>query len=275
MAIKASGPLSLSDLVAEFGGTAPHSLSEYYRGGGLVPNGPAANANVAASGAINLGGFYGAVKLFVFSPTISGYITNYNIRSAAIAAGWDQSTPLQATITNNGVIGSNSTGAWALVTDGSYPAGSSITIINNNYITGRGGDGGNCGPQNGGAGGPAFLAQCPCTVYNNGVIQGGGGGGGAGQSPWGGGGGGSGYPGGNGGIGGGYDDGMGSNGRVGTLTAGGIGGFYYGAPGGGPGSAGAQTPTQYVGYGGAGGQAVGGNGYISWGATGTRYGAIG
>lgn len=38
MTIQASGSISLSQLAAEYGGTAPHSLSEYYRGGTLVPN---------------------------------------------------------------------------------------------------------------------------------------------------------------------------------------------------------------------------------------------
>jgi hypothetical protein len=62
MAIKTSGPLPLTDIVAEFGGTAPHSLSEYYKGGALVPAG--ANApNVPSSGPIGMDDFYGAQKV--------------------------------------------------------------------------------------------------------------------------------------------------------------------------------------------------------------------
>lgn len=38
MTLPASGALSLSQLAAEYGGTAPHSLSEYYRNGPYVPN---------------------------------------------------------------------------------------------------------------------------------------------------------------------------------------------------------------------------------------------
>ena len=38
MAIPSSGAVSISDLVTEFGGTAPHSMSEYYRGGSFVPS---------------------------------------------------------------------------------------------------------------------------------------------------------------------------------------------------------------------------------------------
>jgi hypothetical protein len=37
MAIPASGPLSLTDIQTEFGGTNPIGLNEYYRGGPYVP----------------------------------------------------------------------------------------------------------------------------------------------------------------------------------------------------------------------------------------------
>ena len=60
MAVTSSAPISITDLVTEFGGDAPHSLTEYYRGGSLVPNGPAANNSIPTSGAISLTNFYGA-----------------------------------------------------------------------------------------------------------------------------------------------------------------------------------------------------------------------
>lgn len=59
MALQTSGAISLLNIATEFGGTSPHSLSEYYRGGGLVPNTPA-NTNVPTSGVISLSNFYGA-----------------------------------------------------------------------------------------------------------------------------------------------------------------------------------------------------------------------
>lgn len=58
MVLQASGPISLADIAAEFGGAAPHSLSEYYRGGANVPD-TAANAGIPTSGAIKLSDFYG------------------------------------------------------------------------------------------------------------------------------------------------------------------------------------------------------------------------
>jgi hypothetical protein len=59
MALQASGTISINDLVAEFGGSAPQSLTDYYRGGGLVPD-ITANNSVPTSGAISLEDFYGA-----------------------------------------------------------------------------------------------------------------------------------------------------------------------------------------------------------------------
>lgn len=62
MAIKSSGSLSITtDIVGEFADTAPHSLSEFYRGGSKVPD-VSGNINVPASGSISMSDFYGAVN---------------------------------------------------------------------------------------------------------------------------------------------------------------------------------------------------------------------
>lgn len=63
MTIKSSGSLAMSEIVAEFGGTAPYLLSQYYRGGARVPNGPAANGNIPTSGVIKFSDFYGATSV--------------------------------------------------------------------------------------------------------------------------------------------------------------------------------------------------------------------
>jgi hypothetical protein len=68
MALQSSGAISINDIVTEFGGTAPHSLSEYYAGGGLVPAGA---GNVPSSGQIQLDDFYGATAV---QPAASGYL---------------------------------------------------------------------------------------------------------------------------------------------------------------------------------------------------------
>jgi hypothetical protein len=60
MTLPTSGPLSLSDIQTEFGGSNPISLSEYYAGGGLVPAGTSGTYGaVPSSGAISLQNFYG------------------------------------------------------------------------------------------------------------------------------------------------------------------------------------------------------------------------
>ena len=38
MTLQASGEISFSDLVGEYGGTEPHNINEYYRNGSLVPD---------------------------------------------------------------------------------------------------------------------------------------------------------------------------------------------------------------------------------------------
>jgi hypothetical protein len=58
-ALQASGTISINDLATQFGGTVPHSMDEYYKGGANVPN-ISVNASVPTSGQISLDDFYGA-----------------------------------------------------------------------------------------------------------------------------------------------------------------------------------------------------------------------
>jgi hypothetical protein len=61
MALQSSGQISLSQIATEFGGSAPHSLSEYY-----------GNGNAPASGEIQLAAdFYGTSNSISFSSTIT------------------------------------------------------------------------------------------------------------------------------------------------------------------------------------------------------------
>ena len=86
MTLPASGPISLQDIQAEFGGSASNiALQSYYRGGGLVPD-VAGNAGIPTSGAIALQDFYGAANVFVANLTVAnsggGTNTDYGFRSA-------------------------------------------------------------------------------------------------------------------------------------------------------------------------------------------------
>lgn len=66
MALQPSGTITIQDIVDEFGGTAPHSLSEYYRNGAYVGS---SNTGVPTSGTISLSDFYGASAATVVTVT--------------------------------------------------------------------------------------------------------------------------------------------------------------------------------------------------------------
>ena len=75
MALPSSGLITLAQIQAEFGGSNPISLSEYYRNGAYVTSN---NTNVPTSGAISLSNFYGAVR---------GLIVEYQLIGAGGAGG--------------------------------------------------------------------------------------------------------------------------------------------------------------------------------------------
>lgn len=314
MAIPGPGvAISMNTIATEFGGTVPHSLSEYYRGGGLVPNTPG-NAAIPTSGQIAMGNFYGSANRTSVALTISGNTYNYNVydnRSPSYVAG---ATDLTVTVNPGVTVGSTSTGAYAMLVPSSFSPGDTVTIINQGTIQGMGGDGGSGGNGSGGSpgssgagGGNALYVNRPTTVTNNGTIASGGGGGGGGggraftvsknasNQGGGGGGGGAGFNGGGGGGGGSgtppnYDGRPGNPGNPGTSPAGGGGGSGGpGSPGtGGPGgsgggrgaagssgSPGVGPGTQGSGAGGGGaGSYIVGNPFVTWPATGTRQGNV-
>jgi hypothetical protein len=238
MALPASGALAISQISVELGraSTATTNLNE------------AAVRSLAgvASGSISISNFYG--KSSGFALTIASNTNNYNLRSAAVAAGWPGTTDTSVTVTlNPGVyVGSGSTGSYAFDVGSPWPAGSTVTLVNQGTVVGRGGNGGAGGrgfpgqaptsqiTTTGSAGGGGLVTTRATTITNNGKIAGGGGGGGGGGSSThknsiraGGGGGGAGIGGGSGGTGGTghYQTGHGSqNGQGSSYTAAGSGG---------------------------------------------------
>ena len=223
----------------------------------------------------------GLVKsAFVFRQTISSDATNYVLRNAAITAGWDGIVPLDAevTVSSGIVLSADSTGQYAFDTGVTFPAGTTLALINNGFVIGMGGAGG-ASYTAGSNGGPALRAQYAIGIDAAGGVIGGGGGGGGGNKG-GGGGGRSGRTDAAGGVGTG-------NGTSGTFSSGGSGGSSGGAggttgpggagsgvSGGGGGGWGASGGTTGIYAGGTGGAAVVGNSYITWINTGTRYGRI-
>lgn len=151
MALNGSGPISL------IGATAGQSIQQELGLSGQISLLDSAVRTLAGvpTGSVTMPtNFYGKSTVFVFNQTISSNTNDYNLRNAAIAAGWDQVSVLQATVTINSSIfvGSSSTGTAAFSTGSSFPAGSTLTVINNGYIVGRGGNGGSGGGSGGGGG---------------------------------------------------------------------------------------------------------------------------
>jgi len=179
-----------------------------------------------STGAISLSNGYG--KSSSYNLTISANTLKYNLRTALIAAGYSGTGTFKTTITiNSGVYVWSDTTATAAFDTGVL-SGGTITIINNGYIIGMGGNGAIVGatPGNGGAGGPAMNIQHSVTMTNNSYVAGGGGGGGSVAL----------YAGGGGGAGGGF-------GGHWTIT-------QPIAPGGAPGLAGSIGPGNGAGGGG-------------------------
>jgi len=183
MALNPSGPISIG------GSTVGQSINLEL---GLASNATSsvgqasfrALANVP-SGAIALSKFYG--KSNVFSMNVTG--TNVNLRTLALASGWNGTAKVSATIQTGVLINSSSVGSAALVIDGAWPGG--VELTNNGTIRGAGGAGGNGGnapyasaqpAAAGNGGGTALSISSPVTIYNNQTIAGGGGGGGGGGS---------------------------------------------------------------------------------------------
>lgn len=70
MALQSSGPISINNIATEFGGTVPHAINEYYKGGGLVPS-----TIPEAVTASSLTGSYAPNKRY---PAIGGYDPQIN-----------------------------------------------------------------------------------------------------------------------------------------------------------------------------------------------------
>jgi hypothetical protein len=307
MAIPLSGQISVSTISDEFGGTVPHSLSEYYRGAGLVPTSPQ-NSLIPSSGALPMGSFYGSADRPVIPLVISADTTNYDaytnfINSPAYPSYVAGLSTISITVNPGVVVNGTSPTVYALSIPSAFNPGDGVTLTNNGTIAGKGGNGGNGGGSTnptvagspGAAGGNALYINRPVTITNNGILAGGGGGGGGGATAtivvpiattrY--------APGGGGGGGGGITAGTGGSGNVpgtpGTVTSGGPGGAgdvnvtpvgtITGGAGGSGGARGAAgsggAPTGSGGPGGGGGAAgkyVVGSPFVTWDVTGNRYG---
>jgi hypothetical protein len=252
MALPTSGPISLNEIHIEAGGTSGTTAS-------INDADIRALIGKAAGVTMSFSEWYGASAAVTINLTIGANTNNYNIQNSRGGTYVAGVTTVNLTINSGVVVGSTSTGTYALETGSSWASGDVINIINNGTIKGRGGDGGAGGSAVynssatdgtvGGVGGNAFRAQFACAFTNNGSVYGGGGGGGGtggtyyttsaksgleeGVNGGSGGGGGAGVNGGAGGAAGTASGGTVNNqgvaGSAGTATAGGSGGVTPGS----------------------------------------------
>ena len=182
MPIKSSpAPLAISEIATEFSDPAPHEMSEFHRGAGLV-NDVAQNSSVPTSGAIKIGDFYGCGNAVTVAcpagnntdvaPLFPGTYTNTTTKILTIAS------PIALTGSNAAAltVPSNLAGTLDIQNAG--------TITGASGTTGLGADAGvAAAPGNaGGDGGTALSIQANgVTINNSGTISGGGGGGGGGS----------------------------------------------------------------------------------------------
>lgn len=189
MAVKSSGTLSFdTDIVGEFKGTKPHSLSEYYAGGANVPAGTTGTGGhaIPSSGTIKFSDFYGATAQFVPPANDPAFYSGaydvihrpdgkYAIRlktSGTLVLKGSTVISEYALIAGGGGGGSDYAGGGG---GGGVLRGTTLTVAAGSYAVsiGGGGTGGN-GGQGGSKGGD--------TTFNGLTAVGGGGGSGGGSA---------------------------------------------------------------------------------------------
>ena len=166
MTLQSSGAISLANIQTEFGGSNPIGLSEYYRNGNYVPS---SATTIPTSGTIQLDDFYGSEAAVVL--TISTNATNYNILTAAVAAGFNNSVGGVIHLTINSGVTVSGSSAAAIVT-GALHASTTLTITNNGTVSGYTGATSTTAGQAGSVGGDALDVGGggTTTVTNNGTF---------------------------------------------------------------------------------------------------------
>ena len=183
MAIKSSGTfLRFSEIASEFNDSQPHSMSEFTRGGILVPDSAsnslirsvAQRAAGGANGRMKFSDYYGAAN--GFGITIASTVTDLDLATlfnTAQSGIWASSEAKVLTINSGIIVGATSTGNAALTIPSGM--GGTLVIVNNGAIQGAG------GASSGAVGGDAIsVLSSGVSITNNGDIYAGGGAGGAG-----------------------------------------------------------------------------------------------
>jgi hypothetical protein len=178
MTLPASGPITFNNVNVELGLT----------GTTLISLGQASVRTLAAvsSGAIAMSNLYGKSNRVSIAYNISSNSADLSINVASLSGYVAGGSDIVITVNSGIYVYANSTSTPAFTLIGGT-SGDTLTLVNNGFIIGKGGAGGDVfgGVPQGYAGGPALSVNFPTTINNtNGAafIGGGGGGGGAGAS---------------------------------------------------------------------------------------------
>lgn len=142
MALPSSGAISLSAIASEFGDSTPNSISEFYRGGSLVPN-TSVNTNVPTSGQISFNDFYGAADQLWSTTITNGYYSFGDFAFTTYYRGFKSGTSNNGFWANSSNIGSgNDTtvdflsgsnlivlGEYTIDVEGSSPGGGASVLV--------------------------------------------------------------------------------------------------------------------------------------------------
>ena len=166
MTLPTSGPISASDIQAEFGGSDPFNISNYYKGGDYVLDTDYA-PNVPTSGPISLSNFYGAKRTTLTTVTFDNPGSNFLVLPATFAGNL---TIVSMTGGGGGGGGPDTypgyTGYPGLtITNGNISASPGDLI--NVYVGAGGGPGGSGGGGGGGGGGKIICTK----LYELGLMS--------------------------------------------------------------------------------------------------------
>jgi hypothetical protein len=165
MTLPASGPISLANIQAEFGGPTPIRLENYYRGGAYVLDTDYA-PNVPTSGPISLSNFYGAKRTALTTVSFESAGNNYLILPDTFAG--------QLTVVS--MIGGGGGGGGPDSHPGhvGYPGvaitGGTISAAPRDVINAYVGAGGGAGGSGGGGGGGGGKIICT-KLYELGLMS--------------------------------------------------------------------------------------------------------
>lgn len=156
MGIPSTGQIGLSTVVNEYGGTAPHKLSEYYGAGPGVP----------VSGALRLSDFRGKSAEFLL--LVPNSVANPDLWQMAKNDGWNGTHKLIVNFTCPYV----NTIKLPYAAGKTFPGGLRLVFAQSTFVG---------GVKNSGH---AITTTIPVSIYHPGTIAGGGGPGGKGSDAW-------------------------------------------------------------------------------------------